>query len=103
MMNSRKSRILKDLREALNESSKPKVLVSEVEYKTTNFASNTIKKYFERNISRDSFGNYNVLIDESNGYSFDESSFFAAVSFSESKPSFLSFLSSSGDALFLNL
>ena len=70
-----KSRILKDLREDLNESSKPKVLVSEVEYKTTNFASNTIKKYFERNISRDSFGNYNVLIDESNGYSFDESSF----------------------------
>lgn len=70
-----KSRTLKDLREDLNLSSKSKVLVNEIVYETTNFSNNQIKAYFERNISKDSYGNYNVLIDENNAYSFNDDSF----------------------------
>lgn len=70
-----KSRTLKDLREDLNLSSKSKILVDEVVYETTNFSQNQFKDYFERNISKDSYGNYNVLIDENNVYSFNDDSF----------------------------
>lgn len=70
-----KSRTLKDLREDLNLSSKPKVLVNKIVYETTNFSNNQIKAYFERNISKDSYGNYNVLIDENNAYPFNDDSF----------------------------
>lgn len=70
-----KSRILKDLKNDLNDLSKPKVIVDEVVYNSSNFSSDQLRKYFEKNISKDSWGNYNVYIDENETYSFSDSSF----------------------------
>ena len=70
-----KSRILKDLKNDLNDLSKPKVIVDEVVYNSSNFSSDQLRKYFEKNISKDSWGNYNVYIDENETCSFSDSSF----------------------------
>lgn len=70
-----KSRILKDLKDDLNELCKPKVIVDEVTYKSSNFTVSQLKDYFEKNISKDSFGNYHVAIDDNQFQSFDTSTF----------------------------
>lgn len=70
-----KSRTLKDLKDDLNDLCKPKVIVDEVTYKSSNFSSGQLKDYFEKNISKDSFGNYNVLIDDNQFQSFNDSTF----------------------------
>lgn len=70
-----KSRMLKDLKDDLNDISKPKVIINEVVYKPSNFFSSQLKDYFEKNISKDSWGNYNVFIDENHSQCFDVSSF----------------------------
>lgn len=70
-----KSRTLKDLKDDLNDLCKPKVIVDEVTYKSSNFSSSQLKDYFEKNISKDSFGNYNVLIDDNQFQSFNASTF----------------------------
>ena len=70
-----KSRTLKDLKDDLNDLCKPKVIVDEVTYKSSNFSSSQLKDYFEKNISKDSFGNYNVLIDDNQFQSFNTSTF----------------------------
>ena len=72
-----KSRTLKDLKDDLNDLSKPKVIVNEVIYKSSNFSSSQLKNYFEKNISRDSWGNYNVFIEENQSHCFNASSFTA--------------------------
>lgn len=70
-----KSRTLKDLKDDLNDLSKPKVIVDEVIYKSSDFSSSQLKDYFEKNISKDSWGNYNVFIDENHSQCFDASAF----------------------------
>lgn len=70
-----KSRTLKDLKDDLNDLCKPKVIVDEVTYKSSNFSVSQLKDYFEKNISKDSFGNYNVLIDDNQFQSFNTSTF----------------------------
>ena len=70
-----KSRTLKDLKDNLNDLCKPKVIVDEVTYKSSNFSSSQPKDYFEKNISKDDFGNYNVLIDDNQFQSFNASTF----------------------------
>lgn len=70
-----KSRTLKDLKDDLNDLCKPKVIVDEVTYKSSNFSSSQLKDYFEKNISKDDFGNYNVLIDDNQFQSFNASTF----------------------------
>lgn len=70
-----KSRTLKDLKDDLNDLCKPKVIVDEVTYKSSNFSVSQLKDYFEKNISKDSFGNYNVLIDDNQFQSFNASTF----------------------------
>ena len=72
-----KSRTLKDLKDDLNDLSKTKVIVDEVVYKSSDFSSSQLKDYFEKNISKDIWGNYNVFIDENHSQSFDDSSFTA--------------------------
>lgn len=72
-----KSRTLKDLKDDLSDLSKPKVIVNEVIYKSSNFSSSQLKNYFEKNISRDSWGNYNVFIEENQSHCFNASSFTA--------------------------
>jgi len=70
-----KSRTLKDLREDLIDCNGVKVLIGEVEYHTSGFVSEQLEAYFERNITKDGYGNYNVSVDETNSHCFDVSSF----------------------------
>lgn len=59
-----KSRTLKDLKEELISLQKPKIMVSTVEFEINNFTTNSMKEYFEENYFKDSYGNYNVWIEE---------------------------------------
>ena len=59
-----KSRTLKDIKDDLIDSSKPKIIVKEVAYNSSDFTDESIKSYFEKNFIKDSIGNYNVLIDD---------------------------------------
>lgn len=70
-----KSRILKDLREDLNESSKTKLLVKDVKYETTNFTEERLREYFERNITKSSYGGYNVFLDDNDSFTFSDHNF----------------------------
>ena len=65
------------MKDDLSDLSKPKVIVNEVIYKSSNFSSSQLKNYFEKNISRDSWGNYNVFIEENQSHCFNASSFTA--------------------------
>ena len=71
-----KSRVLKDIKDDLIESSNKKIIISEIEYKSTNFDKNSVIQFFDRNFNKDQNGNYNVYIDDSflstySNYSFD--------------------------------
>lgn len=70
-----KSRTLKDLREDLNESSKTKLLVKDVKYETTNFTEERLREYFERNITKSSYGGYNVFLDDNDSFTFSDHNF----------------------------
>lgn len=70
-----KSRTLKDLKDDLNDLSKSKIIVDEVEYSASGFSGSQLKNYFETNISKDSWGNYNILIDENHTCCFNDSNF----------------------------
>ncbi|WFM81752.1 ATP-dependent nuclease [Streptococcus ruminicola] len=70
-----KSRTLKDLREDLNESSKIKLLVKDVKYETTNFTEERLREYFERNITKSSYGGYNVFLDDNDSFTFSDHNF----------------------------
>lgn len=70
-----KSRTLKDLREDLNESSKTKLLVKDVKYETTNFTAERLREYFERNITKSSYGGYNVFLDDNDSFTFSDHNF----------------------------
>ncbi|MCR5493467.1 MAG: ATP-binding protein [Streptococcus sp.] len=70
-----KSRTLKDLREDLNESSKTKLLVKDVKYGTTNFTAERLREYFERNITKSSYGGYNVFLDDNDSFTFSDHNF----------------------------
>mgnify|MGYP004657076921 FL=1 len=88
-----KSRTLKDLKDDLNDLSKPKVIVDEVVYKSLDFSSSQLKDYFEKNISKDSWGNYNVFIDKNDSRCFDDSSFIDITNEKQFYKVFFSFLS----------
>ena len=70
-----KSRTLKDLTDDLNDLSKPKVIIDEVVYRSSDFSSDHLKDYFEKNVNKDNWGNYIVLTEENQSYCFDASSF----------------------------
>lgn len=70
-----KSRILKDLKDDLNDSDHEKVVIREVKYKLSNFSNEQLKKYFEENISKETSGNYIFFMDESNSYCFSSCDF----------------------------
>ncbi len=70
-----KSRTLKDLRENLIDFNGSQVLVSEVEYQTNGFNSEQLEAYFERNVTKDGYGNYTVSVDETSSHCFDINSF----------------------------
>lgn len=70
-----KSRTLKDLKDDMNGILNTKVLVDKVVYNSLNFSGNQLKDYFEKNISKDTFGNYNVWVDENQSQCFNDSSF----------------------------
>lgn len=74
-----KSRTLKDLREDLNESSKTKLLVKDVKYETTNFTEEHLREYFERNITKSSYGGYNVFLDDNVSFTFSDHNFINIV------------------------
>lgn len=88
-----KSRTIKDLRDDINEEVKNKVIVSEIEYTSSNFSRNHLKEYFEKNVGKDSYGNYNVFIEEQSSYSFCESSFSDVTNEKQFYKALFSFLS----------
>lgn len=70
-----KSRTLKDLKEELICSQKPKIMVSTVEFDTNNFTTESMKEYFEENYFKDSYGNYNVQIEGNHIKCYSEENF----------------------------
>lgn len=70
-----KSRTLKDLKNDLNDFSDQRVIVKDVIYKSSNFSSSHLENYFEKNISKDSWGNYVFYIDENHTHCFNASNF----------------------------
>lgn len=70
-----KSRTLKDIRDDLYEPGSSKVLIKEIEYLSKGFSEEQIRSFFERNIPKDDFGNYNVSIGYDNQYSFNKEIF----------------------------
>lgn len=88
-----KSRTLKDLKDDLNDLSKPRVIVDEIVYKSSDFSSSQLKNYFEKNIIKDSWENYNVFIDENQSYCFSASSFTDNVDEKQFYKALFSFLS----------
>lgn len=65
-----KSRVLKDLKIDLSKLPDSKVLIENVEYTTSNFSYQEVKEYLDQNLKKDNFGNYNIVLDDSNSYSF---------------------------------
>ena len=88
-----KSRTLKDLKDDLNDLSKPRVIVDEIVYKSSDFSSSQLKNYFEKNIIKDSWENYNVFIDDNQSYCFSASSFTDNVDEKQFYKALFSFLS----------
>lgn len=87
-----KSRTLKDLKDDLMNLSKNKVIVNKVDYNTSNFDCDQLKRFFEKNFKKDSWDNYNVWIDEKM-YSFNDSSFINIVNNKQFYKALFSFLS----------
>ncbi len=69
-----KSRALKDIKNNILENSSKKVIIDDIEYKDLNFEEDIMKKYFKNNFDLES-NDYNVAIDESNMYTYNESNF----------------------------
>ena len=88
-----KSRTLKDLKDDLNNLPKSKVIIDDVVYQSSNFSCSQLRNYFEKNISRDSYGNYNIFLDENQMYSFNDSSFNDTIDEKNFYKVFFSFLS----------
>lgn len=59
-----KSRALKDIRNDLLENSKKKIVINEIGYEATNFTDELMKKYFEEHFSMNSYGDYDVPIND---------------------------------------
>ena len=70
-----KSRALKDIKENLIDLSENKVIINKVVYKSSNFYQDNLKEFFEKNYSKDHWGNYNVWIDNNQSYSYNDVSF----------------------------
>lgn len=67
-----KSRALKDIKENLIDLSENKVIINKVVYKASNFNQDNLEEFFEKNYSKDSWGNYNVWIDNTQSYSYND-------------------------------
>lgn len=59
-----KSRALKDLKDDLNNSNAPKVIVDEISYKSRNIYSSCLKAYFDKYISKNNNGDFQIFIEE---------------------------------------
>lgn len=70
-----KSRTLKDIKDDLIETSRNKIIINEIEYEEENFNKDSIKNYFENNIYKDEYSNYNLQIEHNNIYNFSEYNF----------------------------
>lgn len=70
-----KSRMLKDIRDDLYQLNTDKVLIDKIEYTDSGFSGEQIRSFFERNIIKDNYGNYNVSMGYNNVYSFNEANF----------------------------
>ena len=69
-----KSRSLRDIKEDLIESNRDKIVIKEIEYSEEKLNRESIKKYFERNYTKEQHSNYNLQIDHDT-YSFNEYNF----------------------------
>jgi energy-coupling factor transporter ATP-binding protein EcfA2 len=70
-----KSRTLKDIKVDICETDKSRIIIKSIEYEKTNFSQKNLTTFFEKNISKDYYGNYSVWIDEESSYTFDYNSF----------------------------
>ncbi len=63
--NAGKSRTLKDLRDDLNGKSGSEVLIKEITYENMGFSESQLRSYLDRNCTKTSRGDYEVIIEES--------------------------------------
>lgn len=70
--NAGKSRTLKDLRDDLYGKSQSKVLVKEIEYRTTGFSESQLRDYFDRNYVKTIRGDYEVITENNERHYFGE-------------------------------
>lgn len=70
-----KSRTLKDLQEDLIDCGDSKVLVSKVNYQESHFTTEQMMNFFEKNVNKDSFGNYVVTFKEDHTQHFSKDEF----------------------------
>lgn len=70
-----KSRTLKDIRDDLYQLDLQKVLIDEIKYSDKGFSEEQMQSFFERNISKDDFGNYNVSTGYNSTHSFNKENF----------------------------
>lgn len=70
-----KSRTLKDIRDDLYQLDSQKVLIDEIKYSDKGFSEEQMWSFFERNVSKDDFGNYNISTGYNSTYSFSKENF----------------------------
>ncbi len=70
-----KSRTLKDLQADLIDNENSRVLIKKVDYHTSNFATEPIKNFFERNIRKNIHGDYVVPVNDNCTHQFSEFDF----------------------------
>ena len=63
-----KSRTLKDLQEDIIDVNRSKVLIDKIEYEERGFTPDQIYGYFERNFSKNEFGNYSITTNDGNTF-----------------------------------
>ena len=69
-----KSRVLKDIKNDILESSSKKVIVEEIEYQDTNFEEINMRNYFKNNFELEPNG-YNIAVDVNYTYNYNEHNF----------------------------
>lgn len=74
-----KSRMLKDLQEDIINDGGSKVIIDAVQYNSRGFSAEQVRAYFERNVSKDSCGNYCVSVIANQTYCYNTHDFEGAI------------------------
>lgn len=67
-----KSRALKDIKDDLINQNNHKTIISDIEYKSTNFNKSSVTAFFEENFKKEENGNYSICIEDSHSHYYDK-------------------------------